>query len=155
MSKKAIKKELEEALENRAGKIGIYVSKWTESLPSGIGCFNCFEENKIVCGLGSKKDEILHKEVLYTAYFWARVNLLKKTKETIDIDLSSIENHLNEIKNQFDSLSNINRECTNIEKSSENIRKTCSAIKENVTKHLAEIRKELEKKPEEKAPLVT
>lgn len=93
-----INAEIDEGLKNRSAKFGILVIKWIEALPKSVGCFNCYEENKIVCGLGSKVDEVLHDEILHAAYCWGRAHLLKKSNNAENIDFTLIDNHLSEIK---------------------------------------------------------
>ena len=98
-----IHKEIEEALENRAAKCAILVVKWIEALPSSVGCFNCYDENKFVIGLGSKNDGTLHEEILHVAYCWARTNLLKKSSNSQKIDFELVDSRLGEIKKQLDA----------------------------------------------------
>lgn len=144
-----IQEELDEALKNRSAKFAIFVSKWVEALPNSVGCFNCYRDDKIVCGLGSKGDQVLHKEILHTAYFWARTNLLKKSKKVTEVNFSLIDNKLEELKNQFDSFNDIKRQCSNIEKASQKIKDSCDEIKERVSETLKEIAAELEKNPDQ------
>lgn len=97
-----IHKEVDEALENRTAKFGIFVTKWIEALPNSVGCFNCYNNDRIVCGLGSKDDEIIHQEILHVAYCWARTQLLKKTTKAEKVDFDMIDSNLEEIKKTVD-----------------------------------------------------
>jgi len=36
---------MKEAIENRDAKYGIFVTKWVESLPTSVGCFNEYQDN--------------------------------------------------------------------------------------------------------------
>ena len=140
-----IHKEIEEALENRAAKCAILVVKWIEALPSSVGCFNCYDENKFVIGLGSKNDGTLHEEILHVAYCWARTNLLKKSSNSQKIDFELVDSRLGEIKKQLDAFGKIQRQCTNINDASKKIWELCEETKDEIQQGLKDIWKELEK----------
>lgn len=144
-----IQQELEEALENRAAKFGILVTKWTDSLPSSVGCFNCFNDNKIVCGLGSKDDEVLHEEILHVAYCWARTQMLKKSTTSTNVDFEFVDSNLIEIKKQLDTFSGIKRQCKNINDASKVIADACEELKSEIQTCLLNIQKELDKEAHE------
>lgn len=140
-----IHKEIEEALQNRNAKYAIFVVKWIEALPNSVGCFNCYDDNKFVCGLGSKNDGTLHEEILHVAYCWARTNLLKKSNNTQKIDFELVDSRLSDIKKQLDAFGKIQRQCTNINDASKKIWGLCEETKDEIQQGLADIYKELEK----------
>ena len=140
-----IKTEIEEGLKNRSAQFGILVIKWIEALPKSVGCFNCYEDNKIVCGLGSKTDEILHEEILQTAYCWARTQLLKRSSNAENVDFGLIDTQLNEIKKQLGVFDKIQRQCENIEDATTAIREFCDMAKPEIQAKINNIWKELEK----------
>lgn len=140
-----INTEIETALKNRSAQFGILVVKWIEALPKSVGCFNCYEDNRIVCGLGSKTDEILHDEILHAAYCWGRTQLLKKSSSAKDIDFILVDAQLNEIKKQLSVFDKIQRQCENIEDATTAIREFCKATKPEIQTKINNIWRELEK----------
>jgi hypothetical protein len=140
-----IHKEVDEALENRTAKFGIFVTKWIEALPNSVGCFNCYNNDRIVCGLGSKDDEIIHQEILHVAYCWARTQLLKKTTKAEKVDFDMIDSNLEEIKKQLTSFNNIRTQCRNIDNASKKIAQESENIKGEIQQCLKNIKGELEK----------
>jgi hypothetical protein len=140
-----INSEIEEGLKNRSAQFGILVIKWIEALPRSVGCFNCYEDNKIVCGLGSKADEVLHEEILQAAYCWGRTYLLKKSGTAANVDFALIDTQLNEIKKQLGIFDRIQRQCENIEDATTAIREFCDAAKPEIQAKLNNIWRELEK----------
>jgi len=140
-----IHKEIDEALENRTAKFGIFITKWIEALPNSVGCFNCYNNDRIVCGLGSKDDEIIHQEILHVAYCWARTQLLKKSVKAEKVDFDKIDSNLEEIKKQLTSFNNIRTQCRNIDNASKKIAQESENIKDEIQQCLKNIKGELEK----------
>lgn len=143
-----IHKEIDEALKNRAAKFGIFITKWIEALPNSVGCFNCYNNDRIVCGLGSKDDEIIHQEILHVAYCWARTQLLKKSTKAEKVDFDKIDSNLEEIKKQLTSFNNIRTQCRNIDNASKKIAQESDNIKDEIQQCLKNIKGELEKEAE-------
>jgi len=143
-----IHKEIDEALENRAAKFGIFITKWIEALPNSVGCFNCYNNDRIVCGLGSKDDEIIHQEILHVAYCWARTQLLKKSTKAEKVDFDMIDSNLEEIRKQLTSFNNIRTQCRNIDNASKKIEQESENIKDEIQQCLKNIKGELEKEVE-------
>jgi len=143
-----IHKEIDEALENRAAKFGIFITKWIEALPNSVGCFNCYNNDRIVCGLGSKDDEIIHQEILHVAYCWARTQLLKKSIKAEKVDFDIIDSNLEEIRKQLTSFNNIRTQCRNIDNASKKIAQESEKIKDEIQQCLQNIKGELEKEVE-------
>lgn len=143
-----IHKEIDDALENRAAKFGIFVTKWIEALPNSVGCFNCYNNDRIVCGLGSKDDEIIHQEILHVAYCWARTQLLKKSIKAEKVDFDMIDSNLEEIRKQLTSFNNIRTQCRNIDNASKKIAQESENIKDEIQQCLQNIKGELEKEVE-------
>jgi gas vesicle protein len=140
-----INQEIDEALENRGAKYGIFVAKWNEALPSSVGCFNYYNDDRIVCSLGSKEDELLHDEILQTAYCWARANILRKSASCEKVDFELIDNNLEQIKSQLDLFKTIRNSCTNINTASRKIEEVCEEIEDKIQQHLRNIRNEMQK----------
>jgi hypothetical protein len=107
-----IHKELDESLENRSGKVGIFVTKWVEALSNSVGCFNCMMiPNLFADWAASQMDRFMKK---YCRWLRARSNLVKKSNKTQKVDFELVDSKLNEIKKQLDAFGNIQRQCTNI-----------------------------------------
>lgn len=140
-----INREIDEALKNRGAKYGILVAKWNEALPSSVGCFNYYNDDRVVCSLGSKDDEVLHEEILYAAYCWARANVLRKSAISEKIDFNLIDNSLGQIKSQLDLFNAIKGHCTNITTASDKIIEATDNIQSNIQQHLRIINGEMRK----------
>jgi hypothetical protein len=140
-----IRTEIEEAISNRAAKFGILVAKWTDALPNSVGCFNCYDDNKIVCGLGNKNDEILHEEILNVAYCWARTQVLRKSSKAQKIDFEIVDENLKEIRSQLESLNGIRKQCSNIDSASDKIEATCDTMENEIEQRIKAIWKQFDK----------
>jgi hypothetical protein len=144
-----INQEIDEALKNRGAKYGILVSKWNEAFPRGVGCFNYYNDDRIVCSLGSREDEILHKEILHTAYCWARANILRKSANCEKVNFELIDNNLNQIKSQLDLFNNIKSQCNNINTASKKIVEATDDIEAKIQQSLRNIHSEMQKGTEQ------
>lgn len=139
-----IHKIMKEAIENRDAKYGIFVTKWAESLPKSVGCFNEYEGNQLVCAVTSKENEgNIQKEMLYVAVCWARIRSLLETAEAEGINVSLIQNKIKKVESKLQMFSSIKRECTNVQNSVKSIRKLSDDIKGGVCTQLDEIQEEI------------
>jgi hypothetical protein len=145
LSLSKINQEIDEALKNRGAKFGIFVSKWNEALPSSVGCFNYYNDDRVVCSLGSKDDELLHEEILHAAYCWARSNILKKSNNCSEIDFEVIDNNLDQVKSQLNLFSTIKSHCTNINSESKKIVEAADDIETKIRTNLLNISQEMHK----------
>jgi hypothetical protein len=147
-----INQEIDEALKNRGAKFGVFVARWNEAMPSSVGCFNYYNDDRVVCSLGSKDDEVLHEEILQAAYCWARANVLRKSASCDKVDFDLIDNNLNQIKSHLDLFNTIKNHCANITTSSNKIVGATDDIEAKIKQHLriinGEMRKGLEKELE-------
>jgi len=135
---------MKEAIENRDAKYGIFVTKWVESLPTSVGCFNEYQDNHLVCALASKKREgIINPEVLHIAVCWARIRSLIEKAEAEGINVSLIQAKLGEIGGKLNLFSKIKLECTNVEKAAKQIRSLSDDIRDGIDTELEEIRGEI------------
>ena len=135
---------MKEAIENRDAKYGIFVTKWVESLPTSVGCFNEYQDNHLVCALTNKKREgIINPEVLHIAVCWARLRSLIEKAETEGLNVQLVQARLGEIGSKLNLFSKIKRECTNVEKTAKNIRSLSDDIRDGIDAELEEIRGEI------------
>ncbi len=140
-----INQEIEEALENRGAKYGIFVAKYNESLPRGVGCFNYYNDDRIVCSLGSKEDEVIHEEILHAAYCWARANILRKSALCEEVRFEVIDSNLSQIKNELDAFQTIKTQCSNIYNAQRKIVEITDEIAANIEHHIHNIHIEMRK----------
>jgi len=135
---------MKEALENRDAKYGIFLTKWAESLPKGVGCFNEYQGNHLVCSLTSKQHEgILHPEILHIAVCWAKIRSLSEMAEAEGLNVSLIQTKLEEIRNKLKLFARIKSECTNVQKSVRSIRSLSDEIRDGIKIELGAIRDEI------------
>lgn len=135
---------MNEAIENRDAKYGIFVSKWVESLPKSVGCFNEYQGNHLVCSLTSKEhEETIHPEVLHIAVCWARIRSLMEKVEAEGLNISLVQEKLKEIERKLELFSRVKRECTNVGKSVKRIRELSDEIQEGIETELGEIHGEI------------
>jgi len=135
---------MNEAIENRDAKYGVFVSKWVESLPKAVGCFNEYQGNHLVCALTSKEHEgTIHPEVLHIAVCWARIRSLMEKAEAEGLNVSFIQEKLKEIERKLEVFSRVKRECTNVGNSVKRIRKLSDEIQEGIETELGEINREI------------
>jgi hypothetical protein len=140
-----IHEEIDEAIKNRGAKYGILVSKWNENLPKGVGCFNYYDDDKLVCSLGSMDDEVLHEEILHAAYCWARANILKKSATCEKVDFSLIDTNLSQLKGHLDLFTSIKSNCTNINTATRKITEGLDDIESKIEQNIRNIQKEMSK----------
>ena len=141
-----IHRTMKESLENRDAKYGIFVTKWIESLPKSVGCFNEYHKSYLVCALSSKEhEETLHPEILNIAVCWARIRSLMEEASAEGLDTSLIQTRLEAIQIKVDSFSRIKRECTNVETAVTKIRTLSSEIQDEINTQLDIIREEIVK----------
>jgi len=135
---------MKEAIENRDAKYGIFVTKWLESLPKGVGCFNEYQGNHLVCALTSKEHEgIIHPEILHVAVCWARIRSLLEMAEAEGLNVSLIQDRLVQIRNKLELFSRIKSECTNAVKAVKSITSLSDEIRSGIDTELGEIRSEI------------
>lgn len=137
---------MKEAIENRDAKYGIFVTKWVESLPDSVGCFNEYQNNHLVCALTSKEHEgTIHPEVLHIAVCWAKIRSLFEKVEAEGINVSLIQTKLEEMRKKLELFSRIKRECTNVENAVSRVRSLSDEIQNGISIGLKEIRDEIVK----------
>lgn len=135
---------MKEAIENRDAKYGIFVTKWVESLPDSVGCFNEYQGNHLVCALTSKEHEgIIHPEILQIAVCWARIRSLLEKAEAEGLNISLIQAKLGEMRNKLELFARIKRECTNVENTVNRVRSLSDEIRNGINTGLAEIQDEI------------
>lgn len=137
---------MKESIENREAKYGIFLTKWAESLPNSVGCFNEYQENHLVCSLTSKDHEgVVHPEILHIAVCWARIRSLLEMAEAEGLNVSLIQSKIEEIRNKLKLFTRIKTECTNIKKAMTNIRSLSDEIRSGIDIEVGAIEEEIVK----------
>jgi hypothetical protein len=135
-----IQRTMEEAIKNREAVYGIFVVKNTESLPESVGWFNEYNGNQLVCALGNKEsDGMLHEEILYIAYKWAKLKILLEALKEKKLDASFVTEKVNTIKNKLEEFKAIRIQCSNIETANEEIRTISRRAEKGISEQLSVI----------------
>ncbi|TET89623.1 MAG: hypothetical protein E3J35_09445 [Methanomassiliicoccales archaeon] len=140
-----IRKNLEEAMENRSAEYGIFLIKNKEALPKMVGYFNEYPGNQLVAVYGVETEDGNEGELLEIAYKWARTRLLYQKGEVTGVDLTRVGNRLEEISASMKNFTNILKQCKNVEKANDKIRKLCGDIRDEISSSMDEIWEELKR----------
>jgi hypothetical protein len=118
-----IHRELEDAKKNREAEYAIFVIRDFEALPKSVGWFNEYNENKLVCALGKNgNDGVLHEELLYIAYKWAKSKLILESPKENKIDFAALRQKGEAAKYKLKVFQSVLTQCGNLEKSTNEIR---------------------------------
>lgn len=135
---------MNKSIENRDARYGIFVTKWSESLPKGVGCFNEYQNNHLVCALTSKEHEgIIQPEILRVAVCWARIRSLLEVVEAEGFNIALLQTKLKEIHNKLELFSRVKTECTNVVKAVKSIRTLSNEIRDGINSELGAIQEEI------------
>jgi len=135
-----IQETLRRSMQNRDASYGILVIKYVESLPKGVGWFQEYENNMLVCALSTtEREETLHYELLLIAYKWARTRVMLQSLKDSKVNVEFVQNRIERIQRKLAELSSIKAECTNIETSSTKIRIITTELTDTIGKELSEI----------------
>jgi hypothetical protein len=136
---------IKEAVENRGATYGVFVAKFVEALPKGIGWFNEYENKYLVCALQTKEhpDTILG-EILMIAYKWAKTKALcEKVTEVPAVNVPLIHEKAEAAERILKRFSNIKTQCTNVESAVTTIRSESDGIRDELSQNLSEISGEI------------
>jgi hypothetical protein len=77
--------------KRREAEYAIFVIRDFESLPKSVGWFNEYNGNSLVCALGKNgNDGVLHEELLYIAYKWAKSKLILESLKENKIHVTAL-----------------------------------------------------------------
>lgn len=130
-----IKIVLEEAMKARNAQYGLLISKQKEALPPFVGYFNEYD-NMLVCALSKSDDPNLNFEIMDIAYKWAKLQVLRRNRESGRVDASEVSKEMNAMKDELKEFQKILTQCDNIESSSAVIRGSCNTIKSRVSSRI-------------------
>ncbi len=131
----AIKRTLQEALENRGATYSILVAEDVEALPQSVGWFNEYEGDKLVCAVGDSESQQLRLELLTIAVSWARLRVLQRV-EKASVDSTIIQDAVVKVQTDIGRLNDILTQCKNLENATDRIRDICRDIVRDVTQQL-------------------
>lgn len=135
---------LDEAIRNRDALYGIILVKNVNALPGSVGWFNEYNGKQLVCALGNgEADDLLHEEILYIAYKWAKTKVMMESMKEKKIDVSIVASKVESIRNLLGQFKNIKTHCSNIEKSSKTIKESTDEIQGKISEELTEIMQSL------------
>lgn len=145
---KDIKKEMEEAIQNRDADFGIFVTDTLENLPrTKTGWFHEFpDHNTVVVAMSETDDEELEPGYLRIAYNWARLRAIQ-TYADVDsgFDPDQLRTEIKEIEESIGRFKTVRGRCTEIRKSREKIEGVLDEIEQDITRRVARIEAELVK----------
>jgi hypothetical protein len=130
-----IKETLEQAMKARNAHYGILVSKQRDALPAFVGYFNEYD-NMLVCALGKNDDPTLNYEIMDVAYKWAKLQVLRRNRESGRVDASEVSKELNAVKDELKEFQRILAQCDSIDTSSAAIREACNTMKSKVSSRI-------------------
>ena len=142
-----IHKILEESMENRDAKYGIFVVKNVESMPMSVGFFKEYYGNQLVVALGtSESEELLAKELLLVAFNWAKAKLLSEVGIEGKKDITPIvREKIQQIQDALNNFRNIRTHCTNLEKATKKILDISDDIESGIRSQLSDMEIEMNK----------
>lgn len=130
-----IKILLRKAMQARNAQYGLLVSKQKEALPPFVGYFNEYD-NMLVCALSKSDDPNLNFEIMDIAYKWAKLQVLRRNKESSRVDASEISLELSATKDELKEFQKILTQCDNIDHSSAVIRESCNTVRSRVSSRI-------------------
>ncbi len=132
--------EMRGALENRGADYGIYVSKYVEDVPEGVGWFNEYDGKYVVVALASKDDQYFSNKLMEIAYKWARIRALSSDEDTNGKDeLPDLNEKLNDVRKSIGKFRVIRTDCTNAENAIYHIRDQLNTIERDINASLDSI----------------
>ena len=116
-----IKKELNEAMENRGADYAVLVSRNRTMFGGEVGWFNEYDKNKLVCALAKTDDDVTNAWVIDMAYRWARQRAVSASDMLLGIDPELVKQNVRDIETSMNRMVEITKQCRNITKSTEAI----------------------------------
>jgi len=129
---------LKNATENRNAKYGILIVKYKESLPLKVGWFNEYNQNMLVCALGSKKSGEIFNQIVPLAVQWAKMRIRKDIKFDEEA-VEKVQDGINQIKDKLNKFGLIKTKCSNIYKSTNEICGITTELREEIKRSIEKI----------------
>lgn len=139
-----IKKELEDAIENRDADYGIIVFEAESQVPDKVGYFHEFDNDRLSVALSSEEEGDPEPGYLRIAFSWARTRAVQMYVDTgTELDPEAIQTEVSELEDEIDQFSTIRKKTTSIKKTANEIDEELDEIEGEVKSRLADIRAEL------------
>lgn len=132
LSLPGIRRELNEAMENRRADYGVLVSRNRDALPKEAGWFNEYEGNKLVCAVSDTDDDEENMWVLTTAYRWARLRMMSDTDKSLGVDPDAITKGITEIGASLNRMQTVTTQCKSINKATGKIEEVMKEEERNM-----------------------
>lgn len=143
-SQPKIKKELEDAIENRDADYGIIVFEAESQVPDKVGYFHEFDNDRLAVALSADEEEEPEPGYLRIAFSWARTRAIQMYVDTgSDLDPEAIQTEVGELEDEIDQFSTIRKKTTSIKKTANEIDEELDEIEGEVKSRLTDIRAEL------------
>ena len=139
-----IKKELENAIENRDADYGIIVFEAESQVPDKVGYFHEFDNDRLAVALSADEEEEPEPGYLRIAFSWARTRAIQMYVDTgTELDPEAIQTEVGELEDEIDQFSTIRKKTTSIKNTANEIDEELDEIEGEVKSRLADIRAEL------------
>jgi hypothetical protein len=140
-----IKRELEEAIENRDADYGIIVFESESYIPDKVGYFHEFDSERLCVALSEDEDDEVEPGFLRIAYNWASTRAVQGYADTgTAFDPETVQEAVGEVKDTIDRFSTIRKKTTSIRGTANDIDDELDEIESEVKSELTEIRTEIQ-----------
>lgn len=141
-----IKNELDDALDNRAADVAIFVSECESYIPEKVGYFQEFDKNRLAVSLSQDEDDQIDAGFLRVAVNWARMRAIEDYVDTnASIDTEAVQARVENIRDRVEQVSDIKKKCSSIEDTAETVKSKLDELRDDVTDDLNKITAELSK----------
>ena len=148
-SSQDIKKEMEEAIENRDAEYGIFVTECESYVPNKVGYFQEYDQHILCVSLSADEEDEIDPGFLNIAWNWARMRTIQSYVDTGEsVDTETIQAQIDEVRNSIDRFSTAKTKCSEIESTAGEIKTLLDDIREDVNSDLDRVTTELSKATE-------
>ena len=116
-----IRKQLNEAMENRRADYAVLVSRNRDALPKEAGWFNEYDGNKLVCAVAETSDDDENMWVVRMAYRWSRIRITSDAEKELGVDPEAVMQGIREIEASLRRMATVTAQCKTINASTERI----------------------------------
>ena len=116
-----IRRQLNEAMENRRADYAVLVSRNRDALPKEAGWFNEYDGNKLVCAVSETDEDGENMWVVRIAYRWARLRVASGAEKELSVDPEAITQGIREIESSLRRMKAVITQCRAITASAEKI----------------------------------
>ncbi|MDE1820875.1 MAG: hypothetical protein KGJ23_12670 [Euryarchaeota archaeon] len=144
MTLNAIEEEMKEAVANREAKYGVFVARHVGALPAEVGWFDERWGSILIVALADDMEETPRREMLETAYRWARLRaLMEKAEARTGTDLNAVRAKFQEARQVVKGVSALKSELSKSITGIRGVQDALDQLQENVGGCLDLIEKEI------------